>query len=198
MLAVSHSSALVLSKSVDTTFEGATDTTLRHGLTGWEIMLIWKNDATLRFGANVQKDMRKRGDLMLWVLLIHSTPDTWCGQWDRSKPGPDWISEPPDRRGIASLRDDQGDNSNCCVPVTEKEGPTPVVGYTITSSHSCCRLYHHQLTLSLSCLSSILDLQWPIHIHLEFLITLLTVNIFSPCSLTGHVWGGVGVKCEQV
>lgn len=164
MLTVSHSSALVLSKSVDTTFEGATDTTLRHGLTGWEIMLIWNNDATLRFGANVQKDIRKRGDLMWWVLLINSIPDTWCGQWDGSKPGPDWISEPPDRRRIASVRDDQGDNSNFCVPVAEKEGPTPVLGYIIASSHFPCHVcllswtFSDLFTFTLNSLSHYLQL----------------------------------------
>ena len=66
-------------------------------------------------------------------------------------------------------------------------------------TQSCCRLHHHQITLSLSCLSSILDLQQLIHIHLWLLMTLLTINISSPCSLPDHVWGaGVGVGCEQV
>lgn len=174
MLAVSHSSALVSSKSVDTTSEGVTDTTLRYGRTGWEITVICKNDA------NVQKDIRKSGHLMLWVLLINSTPDTWCGRWDGSKPGPDWVSEPPARRRIVSVREDQGHNGNCCVPAAEKEWPTPVVGYTIARSHAPCHV----------CL-----LSWTFSDLLTFTLNSLSHCLqftSSPCAPSLATYGGWG------
>lgn len=165
-LAVSLSLALVLSNSGDTA--------LQDGPTGWELTLIWKNDAAL----GVQKDTRKRWfAVVVWSarrIKTSSLMDLWTSCWSEKR----WLCQ----KGPGSHQD-QGHTSNHRVSDTGKEGPGPVVGCTIPRSHFLC---HVCLPSWIFCdlFTFTFDSLWH---YLQF-----TSSPLAPSLTTHAVWGRSG------